>query len=100
MLNAANTVDKVQHLNQQQGQLNQSQTAILINEQTKTRLTQTQQTENESAAKLIDEKDRGKRQKKEAGSSKPAEKSASDTDDKDQSKLPPSNSGNIIDIKI
>lgn len=99
VLSAVNTADKIQQVNQQQGQLAQSQNAMQMESQAQVKLTQTQQAEHESPSKLIDEKDRrGRGQKKDlkhskrADNTKPLESAAV--------KLPESPKGNIIDIKV
>ena len=99
ILSATNTADKIQHINQQQGQVAQSQNAMQLENQVNVKLTQTQQNEHKSSSKTIGDKEkRGRNPGKnnQAGS----QLEAGSLGQEDKGKLPATPSGNIIDIKI
>jgi hypothetical protein len=96
MLNAANSVDKQQHINQQQGQLTQSQNAMAINDKTAEKLSQPQETAAEPNSKQISSDEKKQKRWMKSGQ-KPAEAQKNEDD-------PPTTdsgvSGRMIDIKI
>jgi hypothetical protein len=96
MLNAANSVDKQQHINQQQGQLTQSQNAMAINDKTEERLSQPQETAEEPNSKQISSDEN-----KQKRWTKPGQKTV-DAKKNDDDHAPDNNgvSGRMIDIKI
>ena len=99
ILSAANIADRIQQVNQHQGQVAQSQNAMRLENQAQLSLTQTQQTQHEPSSRSIEEKEKRGRNLK---------KNAKDTDtepfnplsDNEISKLPSVPTGNIIDIKV
>ena len=99
VLSATNTADKIQQVNQQQGQVAQSQNAKRIEDQAEAALTQAQQTENEAPSKNIDEKERRRRNRNNSLQQKQAEEDAALLTT-ETGKLPATPKGNIIDIKV
>jgi hypothetical protein len=99
VLSGTSTADKLQHVNQQQGQTAQAQNAMQLAAQTSERLTQTQQTEHEAPSKNIDEKERRRRNRNLSAQQKQEEKDA-ELLATETGKLPANPKGNIIDIKI
>lgn len=99
VLSATNTADRIQQLNQQQGQVAQSQNAKQLEDLAKVKLTQTQLMQQEPDSKLIGEKDkRGRNLKKNKKDIEPEVKASPHENDKNN--LPGTPSGNIIDIKV
>ena len=99
ILSATNIADRFQQINQQQGQVAQSQNAMRLENQAQLSLTQTQQSEHEPDSKSIEEKKkRGRNLKKNA---KDMETTAVNPPiDNEISKLTDTPTGNIIDIKV
>jgi hypothetical protein len=96
MLNAANSVDKQQHTSLQQGQLNQSQNAITINEKAAEKLYQPQEPVAEPNSRQIssDEKKQKRWPKKAPGQPESPE------NDVENPQANTGTSGKMIDIKI
>ncbi|MEI7542189.1 MAG: hypothetical protein WCJ94_02930 [bacterium] len=98
VLSSTNIADRIQNVNQQQGQVAQSQNAMQLENQARLSLTQTQRTEHETAARLIKEKDRRGRNMKRNEKNKDQKSEVVDKkQDLNSSALNPS--GNNIDIK-
>ncbi len=96
-ISALNTADKFHNLNQNQGQLAQSQNAMQINEQANIKLTQAQKAEEEHASKALSEEGRrGKQLKKEK---QPLKKAQADVSRKPETDVKSPGEGYIIDIK-
>ena len=99
ILSAANIADRIQQVNQHQGQVAQSQNAMRLENQAQLSLTQTQQTGHETDSKSIEEKEkRGRNLKKNAKDMETAV--VNPPLGNEISKPTDTPTGNIIDIKV
>jgi hypothetical protein len=96
MLSAANTADKQQQINQQKGQIAQSQNAININAQTAEKLSQPPETTAEAGGKPISPDDRKQKRWVKSGTGSGILKKENEEDTAALN----GPSGRIIDIKI
>lgn len=98
VLSSSNIADRIQNVNQQQGQVAQSQNAMQLENQARLGLTQTQRTEHEAAARSIHEKNRrGRNLRRNEKNTEPKNEDIYQEQSLNNSSVNPS--GNIIDIK-